>query len=156
MKPVEVPIYDFSRHQRSTETRRVEPADVVIVEGILVLHMDDVREMLNMKIYVDTDDDVRLARRFGSLLSPKLRLWFLLFLGSSPGVNVGVCLSTVCGSLTPQECDCLAVEKDEVCFCIRVVLEEPTVYLDPLRASALVILGFVWDPFWGSFKERRR
>ena len=39
------------------------PADVVIIEGILVLHMPEIRQMLNMKVYVDTDDDVRLARR---------------------------------------------------------------------------------------------
>ncbi|KAK9820353.1 hypothetical protein WJX72_009364 [[Myrmecia] bisecta] len=63
MKVVEVPEYDFNTHQRSSRTRRVEPADVVIMEGIMVLHMEEVRDMLNMKIYVDTDDDVRLARR---------------------------------------------------------------------------------------------
>lgn len=62
-QPVEVPVYDFSTHQRSTLTRRVEPADVVIIEGILVLHMEEVRERLHMKVFVDTDDDVRLARR---------------------------------------------------------------------------------------------
>ena len=63
MKAVEVPIYDFTTHQRSSAVRRVEPADVVIIEGILVLHMPDIRDMLNMKIFVDTDDDLRLARR---------------------------------------------------------------------------------------------
>lgn len=63
MQQVDVPIYDFITHQRSSETRRVEAADVVIIEGIMVLHMEEVRQMLNMKIYVDTDDDVRLARR---------------------------------------------------------------------------------------------
>ena len=63
MRAVEVPIYDFSTHQRSREVRRVEPADVVIIEGILVLHMESIRQMLNMKIFVDTDDDLRLARR---------------------------------------------------------------------------------------------
>jgi len=65
MKPVDVPVYDFATHQRSpaTAARRVHPADVVIVEGILVLHMPEVRALLNMKVYVDTDDDVRLARR---------------------------------------------------------------------------------------------
>ncbi|KAL3148876.1 hypothetical protein ABBQ32_001746 [Trebouxia sp. C0010 RCD-2024] len=63
MQQVNVPIYDFISHHRSSETRRVEAADVVIIEGIMVLHMKEVREMLNMKIYVDTDDDVRLARR---------------------------------------------------------------------------------------------
>eukprot|EP00887_Chlorella_sp_A99_P005348 scaffold1.g5348.t1 len=63
MKVVDVPVYDFKTHQRSAESRRVPPADVVIIEGILVLHMAEVRGLLNMKIYVDTDDDVRLARR---------------------------------------------------------------------------------------------
>ena len=43
--------------------RRVEPADVVIIEGILVLHMEEIRNLLNMRVFVDTDDDVRLARR---------------------------------------------------------------------------------------------
>lgn len=63
MQAVQVPVYDFTLHQRAQETRRVEPADVVIIEGILVLHMESVRKLLNMKIFVDTDDDVRLARR---------------------------------------------------------------------------------------------
>lgn len=62
-KSVEVPIYDFSTHARSSETRRVEPADVIVVEGILVLAIEAIRQQLAMKIYVDTDDDVRLARR---------------------------------------------------------------------------------------------
>lgn len=64
MQAVQVPVYDFTLHQRAQETRRVEPADVVIIEGILVLHMESVRNLLNMKIFVDTDDDVRLARRW--------------------------------------------------------------------------------------------
>ncbi|KAK9854764.1 hypothetical protein WJX84_001359 [Apatococcus fuscideae] len=62
-QPVDIPLYDFARHQRSNAKRKVEPADVIIVEGIMVLHMPEVRELLNMKVYVDTDDDVRLARR---------------------------------------------------------------------------------------------
>ncbi|EIE19251.1 putative uracil phosphoribosyl transferase [Coccomyxa subellipsoidea C-169] len=63
MRAVDVPIYDFTLHERSAEVRRVEPADVVIVEGILVLHIEEIRSLLNMKIFVDTDDDLRLARR---------------------------------------------------------------------------------------------
>ena len=62
-KPVDVPTYDFSRHQRGEEVVHMHKVDVVIVEGILVLHMEDVRELCNMKVFVDTDDDVRLARR---------------------------------------------------------------------------------------------
>ncbi|KAG1666980.1 hypothetical protein FOA52_004263 [Chlamydomonas sp. UWO 241] len=60
---VNVPLYDFATHSRCTESTHVAPADVVIVEGILVLHMESIRELLHMKVYVDTDDDVRLARR---------------------------------------------------------------------------------------------
>lgn len=62
-KAVEVPIYDFKTHSRCTETQKVQPADVIIFEGILTLAMPDVRAQLNMRIFVDTDDDVRLARR---------------------------------------------------------------------------------------------
>jgi uridine kinase len=60
---VEVPTYDFVAHARAAETRRVPPADVVIVEGILVLHEPALRDLFSMRVYVDTDDDVRLARR---------------------------------------------------------------------------------------------
>lgn len=63
LQPYDIPEYDFTTHKRSGKTRRVMPADVIIVEGILVLHIEEIRSMLNMKIYVDTDDDVRLARR---------------------------------------------------------------------------------------------
>lgn len=62
-RPVDVPIYDFVTHARSPQSQRVTPADVVIIEGILVLYMEEIRQMCNMKIFVDTDDDVRLARR---------------------------------------------------------------------------------------------
>ena len=61
--PAHVPTYDFKTHQRGTETKLVNPGDVIILEGILVLHVQEVLPFLNMKIFVDTDDDVRLARR---------------------------------------------------------------------------------------------
>ena len=61
--PVKVPVYDFVTHARVEETIRVEPADVIIIEGILVLAMQEVRDLCHMKIFVDTDDDLRLARR---------------------------------------------------------------------------------------------
>lgn len=60
-----MPVYDYGTHQ-PLGTRRVQPADVVIVEGTLVLHFRAVRELLSMKVFVDTDDDVRLARRCGA------------------------------------------------------------------------------------------
>ena len=61
--PVKVPVYDFVTHSRVEETIAVEPADVIIIEGILVLAMQEVRDLCHMKIFVDTDDDLRLARR---------------------------------------------------------------------------------------------
>ncbi|KAF3778041.1 Uridine kinase-like protein 1 [Nymphaea thermarum] len=61
---VNVPIYDFKTHQRCSDSfRKVNASDVIILEGILVFHDEQVRDMMNMKIFVDTDDDVRLARR---------------------------------------------------------------------------------------------
>lgn len=60
---IEVPIYDFTAHLRSPKTMCAEPAQVMIVEGILVLADPDLRAELDLKIYVDTDADLRLARR---------------------------------------------------------------------------------------------
>ena len=60
---VDVPIYDFKAHRRLAESRRVEPARVVLVEGILVFVDHRVRDRLDMKIFVDTDADIRVFRR---------------------------------------------------------------------------------------------
>jgi uridine kinase len=60
---VKRPVYDFSKHLRSDETVVVQPAPVVVIEGILVLSEPELRSELDLKIYVDTDPDVRLARR---------------------------------------------------------------------------------------------
>lgn len=60
---VEHPVYDFTEHLRSEETFRVAPAPVVVVEGILVLAEPELRSELDLKIFVDTDPDLRLARR---------------------------------------------------------------------------------------------
>jgi len=60
---VELPIYDFVTHTRRPETRRVEPAPLIIVEGILVFVEPALREQLEIKIFVDTDADIRLIRR---------------------------------------------------------------------------------------------
>jgi uridine kinase len=64
-RPVEVPIYDFVRHRRTDKTRRVEPRPVVLVEGILIFVEKNLRDLLDFKIYVDTDADIRLIRRLG-------------------------------------------------------------------------------------------
>ncbi|MBQ9469112.1 MAG: uridine kinase [Clostridia bacterium] len=57
------PIYDFTVHDRSSETKRIEPGRVLIIDGILVLAVPELRELLDIKIYVDTDADVRILRR---------------------------------------------------------------------------------------------
>ena len=60
---VEVPIYDFTTHSRTTATHRVEPRKVVIVEGILVLAEPELRKKIDIKLYVDTPADIRFMRR---------------------------------------------------------------------------------------------
>jgi len=60
---VEIPVYDFTTHTRTRRTRRVEPAPVILVEGILVLTEPRLRELFDAKLYVDTDSDVRFIRR---------------------------------------------------------------------------------------------
>ena len=62
-RAIEKPIYDFVAYARRTETKLIQPADVVIIEGILVLHLQPVRELCGMKIFVDAEDDVRIIRR---------------------------------------------------------------------------------------------
>jgi uridine kinase len=60
---VEVPQYDFREHARRAETRRVDPAPIVVVEGILVLADERLRAYMDLRLYVDTDPDIRLMRR---------------------------------------------------------------------------------------------
>ncbi len=60
---IEKPIYDFERHTRKEETIRVEPKDIIILEGILILNNEDIRNLCDIKIFVDTDSDVRVIRR---------------------------------------------------------------------------------------------
>jgi uridine kinase len=62
-RPALVPRYDFREHTRLVERRRVDPAPIVIVEGILVLADMRLREQMDVKIFVDTDPDIRLMRR---------------------------------------------------------------------------------------------
>lgn len=62
-RAVEVPIYDFATHTRRFETRHVDPARVIIVEGILTFAEPELRDQLDIKIFVDTDADIRLMRR---------------------------------------------------------------------------------------------
>jgi len=62
-KPVEVPIYDFSTDSRTNQTFTIQPRNVIIVEGILIFTETALREKFDVKIYVDTDSDLRFIRR---------------------------------------------------------------------------------------------
>ncbi|RIN50704.1 uridine kinase, partial [Staphylococcus simulans] len=62
-KQVEVPTYDYTNHTRSDETIAFEPKDVIIVEGIFALENKTLRDLMDVKIYVDTDADLRILRR---------------------------------------------------------------------------------------------
>ena len=62
-KSVDVPVYDFKTHARLDRTTRIEAKPVIIVEGILVFVEQSLRELMNVKIFVDTDADIRLMRR---------------------------------------------------------------------------------------------
>lgn len=70
---IEVPVYDFANHLRTVETMRIDPARVVLVEGILVLCEESLRSQLDLKIFVDTDSDLRLARRLQRDMSERGR-----------------------------------------------------------------------------------
>jgi uridine kinase len=63
MEPVDLPIYDFKTHSRTTQTRRIDPQPVIIVEGILIFAEPELRRLFDVKIFVDTDSDIRFIRR---------------------------------------------------------------------------------------------
>jgi uridine kinase len=60
---VDVPVYDFHSHLRSAQSIRLEPAPIVLVEGILILVDEELRRRIDLKIFVDTDSDIRVLRR---------------------------------------------------------------------------------------------
>lgn len=60
---VEIPIYNFSKHIRKEETRLAKPKEVILIDGILIFTEKDLRNLMDIKLYVDTDDDIRLLRR---------------------------------------------------------------------------------------------
>ena len=62
-KAIDCPVYDFTRHNRSDETVRLEPRPVIIVEGILIFENEPLRDLMDIRLFVDTDADVRLCRR---------------------------------------------------------------------------------------------
>ena len=62
---IEKPRYDFTIHNRAKDTTTVEPREIIIVEGILILEDERIRDLLDIKVYVDTDADIRILRRLG-------------------------------------------------------------------------------------------
>ena len=62
-KAIDCPVYDFTRHNRSNETIRLEPKPVIVVEGILIFENQPLRDLMDIRLFVDTDADVRLCRR---------------------------------------------------------------------------------------------
>lgn len=62
-EPINQPMYDFSNYTRKKETQVINPTDIIIVEGILVLEDARLRDLFDIKIYVDTDADIRILRR---------------------------------------------------------------------------------------------
>ena len=69
-KAVDLPIYDYTLHTRSKETMRVYPKPVIIIEGILILEDPKLRELMDLKVYVDADADERLIRRYQNTVKP--------------------------------------------------------------------------------------
>lgn len=62
-QPVDIPIYDFTTYRRLEQTKHIEPRDVIIIEGILVFVEKELRDLMDIKIFVDTDADERVLRR---------------------------------------------------------------------------------------------
>lgn len=60
---IEKPVYDYVNHTRAQEVIKVDPQDVIIVEGILVLEDERLRDLMDIKLFVDTDSDLRIIRR---------------------------------------------------------------------------------------------
>jgi uridine kinase len=61
--PVSIPVYDFTDHRRTEQTKLVEPSPIILIDGILIFTNGPLRELMDIKIYVDTDADVRFIRR---------------------------------------------------------------------------------------------
>lgn len=62
-QPVELPVYDFTTHSRTQHTIHIEPRQVILVEGILIFYEPELRPLFDVKIFVDTDPDIRFIRR---------------------------------------------------------------------------------------------
>lgn len=72
-EPIEKPIYDFGTHLRSSRTERITPADVIVVDGILLFVDERIRMLCDVKVFVDADPDIRLVRRIQRDMSERDR-----------------------------------------------------------------------------------
>lgn len=63
LQPVHIPVYDFTEHKRTEKTRLVDPSPIILIDGILIFTHERLRDLMDIKIYVDTDPDVRFIRR---------------------------------------------------------------------------------------------
>ncbi len=72
-EPTEVPIYEFAHHRRSVNTQHVAPQPIILVEGILIFAEREVRELCDVRIFVDTDADIRFIRRLNRDISERGR-----------------------------------------------------------------------------------
>ena len=72
-RPIKMPLYDFVNHRRRDETVHVDPRPLVIIEGLMVLHDPEIRALLDLKLYVDTPDDIRFIRRLKRDISERGR-----------------------------------------------------------------------------------
>jgi uridine kinase len=72
-EPAELPLYDFTRHVRLPEAEQVEPKQVILLEGILILAIPEVRALLDVRIFVDTDPDIRFIRRLRRDMAERCR-----------------------------------------------------------------------------------
>jgi uridine kinase len=72
-EPVDKPVYDFTQHVRSSRTERITAADVVVVDGILLFTDERIRDLFDVKVFVDADPDIRLVRRIQRDMSERDR-----------------------------------------------------------------------------------
>ncbi|MBI6546061.1 MAG: uridine kinase [Cyanobacteria bacterium NC_groundwater_1444_Ag_S-0.65um_54_12] len=72
-QPVRAPVYDFTHHTRFSEPRIIEPRRVILVEGILILAIPEIRRLLDIRVFVDTDADIRFIRRLKRDITERLR-----------------------------------------------------------------------------------
>ncbi len=72
-RPVTCPVYDYSKHLRKDETQLVEPRSIIIVDGILIFRDEALRDLMNLKVFVDADSDLRFIRRMERDISERGR-----------------------------------------------------------------------------------